>query len=363
MEYQDPQLQKSIGQFYSPENIQAPGTILSDVMNRVTQLDEYLVMHKPEYELLQALSSTCWEVRATALYTLGRRQEYTSLDPYITALHDKHPMVRVAAVQVLGSLGERVPLNVLVLASQDSASEVREMATLVLEEIQQQKVPSLAGVASYWSSVQQSLYHFWLVFIRQCLLLRGKSVITALILLLSYGLTILIVQGNRNIYEAVVTLGLVTTLATSVGIAFTSDPKTDVGTEIVCSTMTSLVSIMFSRFLIVIGSNMLLSMCASTVIALLYGQGPWNIIQFWLAPLFFTASLTLALVPFLGSWLSFLVMCVLEFVQTLRFGPDGGVQLLAHSYLWQTNPALLMLAVLCLLFSLLYMPRQSGRNT
>ena len=363
MEHQDPQLQKSIEHFSALQDMQAPGTLLSGVMSRITHLDEYLTAQKSVHELMQALSDSRWEVRAAAIHALGEREETPSLDICMRALRDEHPMVRVAAVRVLRRLEEHISLDLLMQASHDQAGEVREMAALVLAGRRQQAKNSSLHVVHVLGGVQRSIYHFWLVFISQLVLLRGKSLFPALLLFLSYGLTLLIVQSTKNLHEAVVTLGLVTTLATAMGIAFSSTGKTDVDREITISTPTSLASITFSRFLIVIGSNMMLSACASVAIALLYGQGPWNIIQFWLAPLFVTASLTLALVPLLGSWLSFLIMGLLEIVQTVQIEPSGDLHLLAHSYLWQTNPFILVLAFACLLFAFLYIPRQSAYSS
>ncbi|MDQ6662023.1 MAG: HEAT repeat domain-containing protein [Chloroflexota bacterium] len=408
MEHQDSQRQKGIEHFYKQglAEQRAPDSLLSAVLNRVEHLNTYRTTQMSEQEIADSLSDPRWEVRAIAIYALSELGEQAPLDPFVVALHDEDPTVRAAAVQALGQMGERIPFDQLIIALQDREWEVRERVVLVLGELMllrehtvkpllmaalqdthkavrnaaknvleqydaasissksvfQQREERIAvqtpGAAGYWHSLEQSLSHFWLVLIKQLSLLQEKGIITMLLLFLSYSLTLFILQFHRNIHDAALSLGLVTTIATAMGIAFTVDARHDAGVEVTLSTPTSLRMIILCRFLLVIGSNFLLSVCASTIIALLYGQSAWVIIQLWIGPLFFISSLMLALAPLMGSWLSFLVTCLLEVVQTLRFGPGGEVHLLEHSFLWQMNPTLLLLAVLCFVFAFLYIPRQ-----
>lgn len=82
--------------------------------------------------LVDALQDMTWLVRAAAVQALGRLGERVPVEPLMVALHDKDESVRAVAVRALGTMGERVPIERLLSAFQDSAWQVREMALLAL---------------------------------------------------------------------------------------------------------------------------------------------------------------------------------------------------------------------------------------
>ncbi len=200
--------------------------------------------------------------------------------------------------------------------------------------------------------------HLWLVASRQLALLQKRWSVPAGVLFLSYVLivcTSMWFDHSTQHTATIVLLAVAGMLSSTLSIGFSTDMRHDAGVEIALSTPTSLRIIMFCRFLVVIGLNVLLSLGASAVIALLYGQGLWGIIQLWLGPLLLASSLTLALTVLVGSWLSFLATALLGAVQVLHIGPGSQALLLHIPPLWQVT-----LVTLCLLCAFLYAPRQAG---
>ncbi|MGH2518107.1 MAG: hypothetical protein ACRDHP_20885, partial [Ktedonobacterales bacterium] len=115
--------------------------------------------------------------------------------------------------------------------------------------------------------------------------------------------------------------------------------------------------VLLSRFLVMIGATILISGCASAGMALLSHQGIWGIAQLWLGPVLLLSSLTLALAVVIGSWLALLASAAFAAAQTVRFDASGMVLLQTHTPLWQTNPAILVLAAACFAFAVLYTAR------
>ncbi|MDQ2904133.1 MAG: HEAT repeat domain-containing protein [Chloroflexota bacterium] len=393
-----------------------PASLLSGLMSRVEQQEIYVqrMTEMPSQQLLQSFAHPQWEIRAAALEACGQLAKQGgsfSLDPVVAMLHDEHPLVRVAAVQALGQLGGRVPLDQLIIALRDREWQVREMVVLVLGELVVRGEPAarpllVAALQDASASVRESaqaaldhyeaqavapapapvlrsgihsmdgqslaatgtvvspstplhaMNHLWLVANRQLALLQKRWWVPACILFLSYVLivcTSMWFDPSPHHMATVVLLAVAGILSSTLSIGFSADMRHDAGVEIALSTPTSLRSIMFCRFLVVIGLNVLLSLGASAVIALLYGQGFWGSIQLWLGPLLLASSLTLALTMLVGSWLSCLATVLLDVVQLLHIGSGSQGLLLHIPPLWQV-----LLVTLCLLFAFLYAPRQAG---
>ncbi len=392
--------------------VQVPASLLAGVMSRVErqESDVRRMAGMSNQQLLQSLTSPQWEIRAAALEACGQLAQQDAsfpLDPVIAMLHDEHSLVRVAAVQALGQLGGRVPLDQLIIALRDREWQVREMVVLVLGElvvrgepaarpllvaalqdasasvresaqaalehygvqavasgpvlragIQSMGIQAATGVVVSPRTLRHSMHHLWLVASRQLALLQKRWSVPAIVLFLSYMLivcTSMWFDPSPHHMATVVLLAVAGILSSTLSIGFSADMRHDAGVEIALSTPTSLRSIMFCRFLVVIGLNVLLSLGASAVIALLYGQGFWGIIQLWLGPLLLASSLTLALTMLVGSWLSCLATVLLGVVQLLHIGSGSQGLLLHIPPLWQV-----LLVTLCLLFAFLYAPRQAG---
>src|SRR5260370_696103 len=84
--------------------------------------------------LVAALHDSAWEVRAAAVWALGKLGEQAPLEALIGALADEDPSVRAAALRTLGLLGDRLPLEPIIRALHDPAWQVREIAALTLGE-------------------------------------------------------------------------------------------------------------------------------------------------------------------------------------------------------------------------------------
>jgi len=82
--------------------------------------------------LIDVLRDTVWFVRAAAVQALSRLGEWAPVEALMMMLHDEDETVRAVAVRALGTMGERVPVELLLATLQDSAWQVREMAVLAL---------------------------------------------------------------------------------------------------------------------------------------------------------------------------------------------------------------------------------------
>jgi len=152
------------GPLQSPGQATVPASLLPSVLGRLglgdrpasslSQADEVVAVLKHEASavrvaavrtleqggtssiepLVAALHDPAWEVRAAAVWALGKHGEQAPRDALMGALADEDPSVRAAALRTLGSLGDRVPLEPIRRALQDPAWQVREIAVLTLGE-------------------------------------------------------------------------------------------------------------------------------------------------------------------------------------------------------------------------------------
>ncbi len=156
------------GQVHSPGQAAVPASLLPSVLSRLglgdrsalslNQADEVVAALKHEASavrvaavraleqgetssiepLVAALHDPAWEVRAAAVWALGKLGEQAPLEALIGALADEDPSVRAAALRTLGLLGDRVPLEPIIRALHDPAWQVREIAALTLGEHSEQ---------------------------------------------------------------------------------------------------------------------------------------------------------------------------------------------------------------------------------
>jgi WD40 repeat protein len=108
--------------------------------------------------LSAALHDSAWEVRAAAVWALGKLGEQAPLEALIGALADEDPSVRAAALRTLGLLGDRVPLEPIIRALHDPAWQVREIAALTLGERGEQapQKPLVAALHDEHTSVREA---------------------------------------------------------------------------------------------------------------------------------------------------------------------------------------------------------------
>src|SRR5260221_1211943 len=152
------------GQLHSPGQATVPASLLPSVLSRLglgdrpalspNQADEVVAALKHEASavrvaavraleqgetssiepLVAALHDPAWEVRAAAVWALGKRGEQAPLEALIGAFADEDPSVRAAALRTLSLVGDRVSQEPIIRALHDPAWQVREIAVLALGE-------------------------------------------------------------------------------------------------------------------------------------------------------------------------------------------------------------------------------------
>jgi hypothetical protein len=389
---------------------EAPPSLLSGVLQRLDRRERYLARLSGQ-ALLNALEHPQWEVRAAAVRALEESELQASLEPLIAALQDEHRLVRAAAVHAAGRLAARASdasmlVEHIYLALRDEEWEVREMAVLMLGERDEPaarpllqvalqdtnssvreaaafalsgyntalpapfagnqteaKTSALASIAPVPRfSLLRRIARSGLLLRRQVALIHRSLWIGPPLLLLLWSL--LSFYSGRltpdHVHIASLYLALLTTCSAAAGTAFIYGGENDPGLELTLSTPTSLRGLMFARFLLVVGYNVLLSACASAALALLHGGSFWEIMQLWLGPMVLLSSFTLTLSALIGSWIALAAALVVEVsqsfvVNTQQHWPEVE---LSFSNNWHTTPAILCLAALLIAFAVFSLPRQ-----
>lgn len=213
-------------------------------------------------------------------------------------------------------------------------------------------------------SLQKEGIHFWLVLKRQVPLLpKSIWIASTLIILLGCILTLMTLLHTQTSLETSI-LALMTTISAAASVAFIYGAENDAGFELTLATPTSIRLIMLCRLLLVVGYNFALAACASAMVALVHGGGFGQIVQTWLGPMLLLSSITLTLSLLLGSWFALFIGLILEASQALLINFERHVPVLefAQANVWQTNPTMLLLAVMFIVFAVLYAPRQPRLN-
>ncbi len=222
--------------------------------------------------------------------------------------------------------------------------------------------PATSEVITRQWSPSYALAHLWLIFRKQIgIIHKSIWIVSAMVMIFGCILIFIAMSGNHSyIHEAQLLLALFVSVIGASGVAFIYGAENDAGFELTLSTPTSIRIVMICRMILVVGYDLLLSALASTVLALSYGGGPWGIIQLWLGPMLLLASLSLMLSLMVGSVIGLLFSLILEATQALPTHLEQGLLglQLARPDLWQTNPAIILLAVLFFAFAILYAPRQ-----
>ncbi len=215
---------------------------------------------------------------------------------------------------------------------------------------------------SPWSLVGSTIVHLWLVFKRQVRLIHKSIwIVPPLLLLFGYGLAHFAVRGSiDHLHQVETVLTLIITVSAAVGAAFIYGVENDAAIELTLSTPTSIRIVMLCRLVLVVGYNFIIAACTSTCVALLSGGSLWDIMQLWVGPMLLFSSMALALSLLLGSWFAMIVTFMLEITQAILSGFTRHVAALHFTppELWQTTPTMLLLALLIIVFAIIYAPRQ-----
>jgi hypothetical protein len=210
-------------------------------------------------------------------------------------------------------------------------------------------------------SFQHSVTLLWLIFKRQIPLLH-KSIWIGSALVILFGCVLAlyaILSPVNHLSFAVSFLALIMTVSSATGVAFIYGAENDAGLGIMLSTPTLIRIVMLCRLVLVVGFNLGLGAFASGILAVVHGGSPWQIIQLWLGPMLLLSSIALTFSLLLGSWFAVLIALVLESIQALPFYVAHRMPTLhlASPASWQTTPTILFLAVLFIVFAVLYAPR------
>lgn len=212
-----------------------------------------------------------------------------------------------------------------------------------------------------WSPVV-FFVRFWLLCKNQARIIHKSIwIVTPLVMLFATALSLVAIESSSaRLPFAESVLSLVTALSAASGAAFLFGEENDPGLEITLSTPTSMRLVMLCRLTLALGYNVALAAIASLIIAVAHGGSVWEIMQTWLGPLLLLSSITLILSVVIGSWFAMLAGILLESLRALPGFLNQHAPLLQtiNPASWPTNPAIVFLAVLLIVFAVFYAPRQ-----
>lgn len=238
--------------------------------------------------------------------------------------------------------------------------------------------PSMNTISQVWAKIDAApgkvspfhwflthiLLHFWLILKAQVRIIHKSIWIASTLVILFGGILASIALSSslaHNHWQQITLfLSLITTVTAASGSAFIYGTENDAGLELTLATPTSIRFVMLSRLVLVVGYDFALSFLVSFAMTLVFGGSLWDIMQLWVGPMLLLSSITLTLSLLIGSWLAMLVSFILELIQALPLSLTQHMPALqmANPVTWQTNPTVLLLAVLFVLFAVFYAPRQ-----
>lgn len=341
----------------------APPSLLTGVQQRLKQREALLssdIGKRPgEQELLETLKHPAWEMRSAAAKALASHDTPTSQAALGEALHDEHPLVRIAALRALVSRpNSSLAYKYTIQALQDPHEEVREMALSLLNEHSRARTQAMGSPLRLFA---QPWRYIWGVLWRQIRVLpRGIWASSAAILFMVLALFLL--RSNAVFIQDHWThalLAISVTAASVINMAYVYGREHDPGLEFALATPTPPRLILFCRMLLVAGYNLILAVAFSALLVLLNGGTLWSVVQLWLGPLLLLSAASLAISMLLGSLVATIATLAFELTQMLTVQVHEGIPHLnmALSSLWQTQPAVLLIAALLLIFALFYTPR------
>jgi anti-sigma factor RsiW len=215
---------------------------------------------------------------------------------------------------------------------------------------------------SWQQRLQGQLTHLWLVLTRQVAVIH-KSIWYVTPLVILFGCLLVLFGSTEEVFKvrsAQMILSLFITVVGAAGVAFIYGAEHDAGFELTLATPTSTRTVMLCRTALVLGYNIALAALASALVTFVLGGNFWDVIQLWLGPLILLTSVSLLLSLTIGSVVALVASLLLEAIQAIALNFEQGVVTLqlSHSSVWQTNPWLLLLAVVLLAAAALYAPRK-----
>jgi hypothetical protein len=227
--------------------------------------------------------------------------------------------------------------------------------------------PAPAGVTTspdVWAWLQSRVGHSWHVLRGQVPLVR-RSIWAASAATMALGVLVAVLASGRHTSDLI--LSLFVPAIAGVGMAFLYGPENDPGLELALATPTSPRIVLVSRLLLVLGYDLALALGASGVVVLAHGGDVLAATPLWLGPMLLLAGISLLLsllLSAIAAVASALGLFVVDLVTRSNVaGRSATGPLSSIASLWQTNPAILLLALVLLMLAVLYVPRQQMEET
>lgn len=165
----------------------------------------------------------------------------------------------------------------------------------------------------------------------------------------------------RALHAAFV-LGIFAPLVAAIGAAYVYGPQSDSGLELALATPTSPRVVLLTRLALVVGYDLLLSTAGSLLLAAI-GRGTLaSIVGVWIGPLLLLSSVSLVLsllISAVGAVAGSIVMWVSRLVAAMP-AHEAAFQTAQAPLkaIWQTSPAVILVALTLVALVVLYVPRQ-----
>jgi len=236
--------------------------------------------------------------------------------------------------------------------------------------------PSLALLEGVWERLdaptpvqhpwrQTALHrgrHLWAVWRGQAPLVRQGVWITsaALLLVIALGCFVAFLLHNKSMAEAL--FAFCAPLVAGLSVLTIYQPGTDPRLELALASPTSPRAVLLSRVLLLLGYDLALSLGATALLTLLFGDNFWAVGALWFGPMLLVTMLSVLLSLLLGTLVALVSTLLLALAHLLAQGTLSVDWLnsarSALDSLWQTNPMVIVLALTFLLLALVYAPRQ-----
>jgi HEAT repeats/WD domain, G-beta repeat/WD40-like Beta Propeller Repeat len=142
-QHTDPNGYQAFGQMHHTDNAGVSGAsdaaapFVPVILARLGLSSEVPPAAMTEEQVVDALNSPAWSVRLAAVQQLEMLAERVPLPVLLRTLHDEHENVRAAAARALGTLASQAPIEPLLDALRDSEWTVRAAAALALGKLKE----------------------------------------------------------------------------------------------------------------------------------------------------------------------------------------------------------------------------------
>ena len=140
-------LQRSNGYLPFRDNVQAPPTLLPNVLASLGLGEPAITVNASLDQVLNGLRSPEYRIRIATLRALRAPATRAPLELIIAALDDENAFVRAAAVQLLGKFGNQMSVDRLISTLHDRSWYVRAMAVITLGNLHERPLSSILAPA------------------------------------------------------------------------------------------------------------------------------------------------------------------------------------------------------------------------